>query len=365
MSRAAQRGQHDAPGSLRGRSALSLASGRLVVLEGRSSAGDADRSTPDRLRDRRRSHVRRATTADVSSLTQLLTNDTALRRWFETELPRAAVPFQAVPPPRPLVPLPRPWRVPPWLIGMAFDWRLRIGLAAPVAKGSTADAGWRHVAAAIVGGRTRDADAVYLGPSPSPVHHLMEVATAARGDGGRPRDEAMLARVSLSLATYETCYRQGVAADDPLLAVRSDTEVDRACAAWDPTAVEDLARLTAAARGGLRELFPAEAIELNPVFGNAGTVGADGDLIIDGTLIDLKTVSSPVVQQDWVWQQVGYLLLDRGRRRIDQVGFYLSRHARLLRWPVIEFVAVAADRPVLLDELAPGFDAALARDRRP
>lgn len=63
-----------------------------------------------------------------------------------------------------------------------------------------------------------------------------------------------------------------------------------------------------------------------------------------------------------VWQQVGYLLLDGGRRDIDTVGFYLSRHARLLRWPVPEFVAVAADRPVLLEELAEGFAAALARD---
>lgn len=63
-----------------------------------------------------------------------------------------------------------------------------------------------------------------------------------------------------------------------------------------------------------------------------------------------------------VWQQVSYLLLDGGRRGIDQVGFYLSRHVRLLRWSVPEFVTVAPDRPVPLDELAEGFGAALGRD---
>lgn len=299
----------------------------------------------------------------VSSLTQLLGGDTAVRSWFETEFPHAAERLQADPPPRRVVPLPRPWRVPPWLIGMAFDWRLRLGLDVPSVAGSTAEAGWLHVEATITGspGRT-DASSVYLGPSPTPVHRLISEATRARGGGDRPRDEVSLARTALSLATYETCYRQGVAVDDPLLDARSDAAVDQMLAAWDASAVDDLIRLTAAARVGLRELFPAETLDLNPTFGSRDTVGADGDLIIDRTLIDLKTVSNPTVKREWVWQQIGYLLLDGGRRSIDQVGFYLSRHARLLRWPVAEFVAVAGDRPVLLDELAGGFDAALARD---
>lgn len=103
-------------------------------------------------------------------------------------------------------------------------------------------------------------------------------------------------------------------------------------------------------------------MDLNPTFGSRETVGADGDLIIDGSLIDLKTVSRPELRREWVWQQVGYLLLDGGRRHIEQVGFYLSRHAQLLRWTVPEFVAVAADRPVLLEELAEGFASALACD---
>lgn len=299
----------------------------------------------------------------VSSLTQLLGGDTAVRRWFETEFPHAADRLQADPSPRRIVPLPRPWRVQPWLIGMAFDWRLRLGLDVPRVEGSTAEAGWRSLETTITGslGRT-NASSVYLGPSPTPVHRLIEVAARARGGDGQPRDEAALARTALSLATYETCYRQGVPVDDPLLDVRSDGTVDQMLAAWDASAVDDLIRLTAAARGGLRELFPAETMDLNPTFGGRDTVGADGDLIVDRTLIDLKTVSNPTVKREWVWQQLGYLLLDGGRRGIDQVGFYLSRHARLLRWPVTEFVAVAADRPVLLDELAGGFDAALARD---
>ncbi|WP_052665126.1 hypothetical protein [Nitriliruptor alkaliphilus] len=298
----------------------------------------------------------------MSSMTQLLQGDTALRGWFEAEFPQAADRLQPDPPPRRVVPMRRPWQVPPWLIGMAFDWRLRLGLEAPRVEGSTAEAGWWHLEAVTSSRQGFAEGGGYFGPSPSPVHRLVEVATQARGGHGQPRDEEPLARAALSLAAYETCYRQGVAPDDPLVDVRSDTAVDRMLAGWEASAVDDLLRLMAAARGGLRELFPAAVMDLNPTFGGRETVGADGDLIVDGCLIDLKTVSRPEIKREWVWQQVGYLLLDGGRRQIGQVGFYLSRHARLLLWPVPEFVAVAADRPVLLDELADGFAAALARD---
>lgn len=192
----------------------------------------------------------------MSSLTQLLQGDTALRRWFEVEFPQAADRLQPSPPLRRVVPLRHPWHVPPWLIGMAFDWRLRLGLERPRAEGSTAEAGWWHLEAVVTESRRSD-DPAYLGPSPTPVHHLMAVATQARGDAGRPRDEAALARTALSLAAYENCYRQGVAPDEPLVDVRSDAAVDRMLTAWDASAVDDVVRLTAAARGGLRELFPA------------------------------------------------------------------------------------------------------------
>lgn len=300
----------------------------------------------------------------MSSLTQLISRGSALRDWFEDEFPNAADQLQLDRPPRQVVHLPRTWRDTAWLLGMAFDWRLRIGLRVPQVKGSTAEAGWQQVEGSIVAHtfETEGERGGYQGPSPTPVHRLMELAKHARGDDRQTRDEATLARVALSLAAYETCFREGVPPDSFLLDVRSDAAVERMLDDWDQPAVDDLAALTAAARRGLRELFPAKTVKLNPVFGSNNTVGADGDLIIDGTLIDLKTVSRPTVKREWVWQQIGYLLLNKRRYPIDHVGFYLSRHARLLRWPVADFIRRAAGRPVTLDGLSGGFADAVAND---
>jgi hypothetical protein len=79
----------------------------------------------------------------------------------------------------------------------------------------------------------------------------------------------------------------------------------------------------------------------DPIFDRSNDLGgADADVIIDGTLLELKTVRTPVLNKITVWQILGYLLADTtDRAQIREVGWYFSRHGYLWRLPVEELLA--------------------------
>lgn len=160
---------------------------------------------------------------------------------------------------------------------MAFDWRLRLGIALsddPTA--TTAFVGWGMVREAT-GGRSPLTHAVLASEErrarPSPVDELLGAAAEARGgDVLRNRDEVRLAKIAVALARYENCYRGGVRRDDPLVSLGPDPSLAALLALCPDAAADEIARLTAAARRGLAPLFPAEDMELNPDFTGHGTL---------------------------------------------------------------------------------------------
>lgn len=296
-------------------------------------------------------------------LTWQLSNDTPLRRWFERRLGAAdgvpGIPRGRV---RCLVTRRRPDPLPPWLIGMAFDWRLRIGIELPAdSSETTAHVGWEIVRGTLgPGGTSADAPlaAEWKPAVPSPVTALFVEAAHARGDHDGVRDEMRLAKIAVALARYENCYRGGVRRDDPLVSLGPDPSLGALLALCPDAAADEIVRLTAAARRGLAPLFPADSMELNPDFSGHGTP-ADGDLIIDGLLLDLKTVTRPEIKPEWLWQVLGYVFLDEGRRGIDRVGLYLSRHAWLGTWDVNELLSALAGTSVTEGQLRDEFLSAL------
>lgn len=246
---------------------------------------------------------------------------------------------------------------------MAFDWRLRIGIELPHDPGETnAYVGWCMVRDAARG-VAQFADVVLASDqgrdSDSPVAELLAAAGRARGDDAPQRDEIQLARIAVALARYENCYRGGVRHDDPLVPLGASPSLPALLSLCPEGAADEIARLTAAARQGLAPLFPAESIELNPDF-TAHRTPADGDLLIDGLLLDLKTVTRSEVQAEWLWQLLGYVFLDEGKRGINRVGLYLSRHAWLGIWEVDEVLTALAGEPVTETQLRHEFLAALA-----
>ncbi|MEM3192301.1 MAG: hypothetical protein QW292_09470 [Candidatus Parvarchaeota archaeon] len=83
--------------------------------------------------------------------------------------------------------------------------------------------------------------------------------------------------------------------------------------------------------------IPHRSVRLNPTFGETSMLvgGADVDLIIDGNLIDIKTVKRMQVTET-IWSQlVGYLMLAEEARKhmnfpkIKKFGIYFSRFGKL------------------------------------
>ncbi len=102
--------------------------------------------------------------------------------------------------------------------------------------------------------------------------------------------------------------------------------------------VDELHRLIRAAQ----EDLPSGSVEYNPTFGaRAGKIAipADGDLLIDDLLLELKVSIKPF-QPHHLWQLLGYAALDanRGNQRICRVGLYNPRYRALWRQPIDRLV---------------------------
>ncbi len=92
------------------------------------------------------------------------------------------------------------------------------------------------------------------------------------------------------------------------------------------------------------DLFIAKKrVVLNPRFTSGYIVGgADADLIIDNTLIEIKTVKELKFKREYYDQLIGYYILKeiggiyklRKSTRINRLGVYYSRHAILQTIPI-------------------------------
>ena len=97
--------------------------------------------------------------------------------------------------------------------------------------------------------------------------------------------------------------------------------------------VDDLRELSYRSYDSLNHLFSLPFV-LNPSFdGSRDIGGADADLIVDGTLIDIKTTIKQEIKPEWLWQILGYTLLDYSDSfQINAIGLYMSRQGILCRW---------------------------------
>lgn len=159
---------------------------------------------------------------------------------------------------------------------------------------------------------------------------------ARRLDGPQ---EARLTRYCYVLALFEEVFRAGPQINSPLFAPPKRA-VDELLAIPSTHAIEDLCTLSWGAYTQFEGLLSQSAI-LNPTFdGSLDVGGADADLILDGCLIDIKTTVKPQVDQIWLYQLLGYTLLDyTNRYRISEVAIYMARQQTTFRWPLDHFMA--------------------------
>jgi hypothetical protein len=122
----------------------------------------------------------------------------------------------------------------------------------------------------------------------------------------------------------------------------------------DAAMVEDVSNMLALVRA---EDFRAKrTCMLNPTFGAASELvgGADGDIFIDGTLIDIKVNKNLELGRDIFNQLFGYYCLsciagvDGSRGKVECIAIYFARFGVLHRIPVVSLVE--KDRlPTLLE----------------
>jgi len=144
----------------------------------------------------------------------------------------------------------------------------------------------------------------------------------------KPGEE--LIRAAIDLAQLDLVYRIGRLELSPI----------------DGARVQDITNMLALVRAD--DFRAKRTCVLNPTFGSASELvgGADGDMFIDGTLIDIKTNKHLELGRDVFNQIVGYYCLAciggvdgcRGKMRVTEAAVYFARFGILHRLPVSSFV---------------------------
>jgi len=137
-----------------------------------------------------------------------------------------------------------------------------------------------------------------------------------------------LIRAAIDLAQLDLVYRIGLLDLQPI----------------NEAMVEDIGNMVALVRPN--DFRAKRTCVLNPTFGAASELvgGADGDLVLDGTLIDIKVNKNLEMGRDIFNQLVGYYCLsciggiDGCRGKITCVAVYFARFGILHRLPVDSFV---------------------------
>ena len=159
------------------------------------------------------------------------------------------------------------------------------------------------------------------------IHHAKELYVKYL-TAGRMTDE--LIKHSIYLAQLDVIYRAGIIDSNLGKANRKD--------------VDDLKNLISVANPSI---LKAEFLcVLNPTFGKASELvgGADADILLDDTLIDIKTVKRLELRRRDFNQLVGYYILfllggiDMAPlTKIEKIGVYFSRYGILHTIPVKSF----------------------------
>ena len=146
---------------------------------------------------------------------------------------------------------------------------------------------------------------------------------------GRDKPGEELIAAAIGLAQLDPFYRAAVIDVEGLGKI-------------DERIVADLKNILALVRG--EDFFVSKVCLLNPAFGDASELvgGADADLVIDSTLIEVKTTKYLRLDRPTFNQLMGYYLLYRiggiegldRRYRIDRLGVYYSRHGIMFSFPV-------------------------------
>lgn len=256
-----------------------------------------------------------------------------LRQFFESWFPnRSAISADVRAFTRDCVTLKPRARVAWSTVGMAIDHRIRLYLAEPEPR-------------AAASGAASIARAEIVKPSVIETFFADLIDFCAGYDvAGRRLDEEAedrLCRYCYALALMEEVFRAGPHPNSPIFELSPRSTPDDVLALASDVAVDDLRQLSWLFFDSQQGLMSQKLRASNPTFaGSTCLAGADGDLIIDRCLIDIKALVDPkkFSKPSWPWQLLGYALLDfPDEYEIRELGIYFARQGLLLEWAVDEF----------------------------
>ena len=182
---------------------------------------------------------------------------------------------------------------------------------------------------------------------------VVEAAPAGRElDEG---EESLLNRYCVVLALFEQCYRAGPSPNSPLFS-RDASNVSDLLEIAKPHWVEDLSAQSKTFYGYFSDHLGAAHV-LNPTFtGSRDVGGADGDLILETALLDVKATIHSKIVGSWLYQLIGYTLLDYDDQyELTNVDIYLTRQGKLIVWDIQSLIDSLMPNPQTLNELRHDF----------
>lgn len=165
------------------------------------------------------------------------------------------------------------------------------------------------------------------------------------------------AQVGYALALYEQCFRAPIADTWPLVQLVKRASLKKLFASIRDDVLDDLIELTDLFIGAQPDLLAANELVFNPTFDASLLLGgADGDLIADRRLLDIKTKLGGEIARTDFWQLLGYTLGDfRDAFGITEVSFYFSRQGIQVAWDIGTLMELMSGSPQDLDSMRQRF----------
>ena len=161
-----------------------------------------------------------------------------------------------------------------------------------------------------------------------------------------PEDELRLSQYCYVLAIFEQRARVVGEASQKLQLhdLKPGAGVEDLLGLAHPAWVRDIGRMSWLFGRRYSRLLH-ERVRVHPAFrSRIGPFGADADLLVNDYLIDIKVSVKPQLHANWLYQVLGYALLDGGRAfRINGVGFYLARQGVFIAWPLKDLLQRLAE----------------------
>lgn len=231
------------------------------------------------------------------------------------------------------------------IVGTAFDYLLRFYLE-------------HHNKDTFIHRRFWVADAVFQLPSKTLLNSETEIATGSHCEKVFKTKDLLTIitnQYEQTKVNYENYVNNGLITDELICNTIFLAKLDNFVRAgmidqnfdnnYNPEDIKDIKSLISLVDN--KKFQAKDKCYLNPTFGRGSSLvgGADADLIIDNTLIDIKVTKNLRLDRKHINQVLGYYLLsliggvnsNPNDRPIENIGIYFARHGELWTIPVVQF----------------------------